>query len=131
MNIKRYLYLEQDSERKVTAKSFVSRQDAEKYASHRLHETIYDVLGPNYQIPPEHIDEEGNIAHSMSGVEIDSSKFGWSIWWNDIESARADIEEEIIEITPTEMKNLCFILNQENQQHTNVRTDSRSNNAQF
>ena len=52
MNIKRYLYLEQDSEREVTAKSFVSRQDAEKYASHRLHETIYDMLGPNYQIPP-------------------------------------------------------------------------------
>ena len=124
MNIKRYLYLEQDSDREVTAKNFVSRQDAENYASHRLHDTISDVLGPNYQIPPEHIDEEGNISHSMSGVEIDSSRFGWSIWWNDIESARAGIEEEIIELTPTEMQNMCFLLTQESQQSKTARSSN-------
>lgn len=124
MNIKRYLYLEQDSDREVTAKNFVSRQDAENYASRRLHDTISDVLGPNYQIPPEHIDEEGNISHSMSGVEIDSSRFGWSIWWNDIESARAGIEEEIIELTPTEMQNMCFLLTQESQQSKTARSSN-------
>lgn len=113
MNIIRYLYLEQDSDRAVSIRSFITRHDAENHASQRLLETVSEVLGQDYQIPPEPIDEEGNISHSVSGIEIDSSKFGWSIWWNNIESARGSIEEEIVELTPTEMLNLCFLANQE------------------
>ena len=67
---------------------FSTKEEAAAHAAQRLKETISASLGENYRIPPEHIDENGFIAHSASGVEISSSEWGWSLWWDNIESIR-------------------------------------------
>ena len=113
MNIKRYLYIEQDAEREVSVMIFSTKEEAAAHAAQRLKETISASLGENYRIPPEHIDENGFIAHSASGVEISSSEWGWSLWWDNIESIRATIEEQIIDLSPTEVLNLYYVQNHE------------------
>ena len=84
MNIKRYLYIEQDAERAVSVVTFSKKKEAAAHAAQCLKETIFKSLGKDYFIPPEHIDENGFIAHSASGVEINSSEWGWSLWWDNI-----------------------------------------------
>ena len=113
MNIKRYLYIEQDAERAISVIAFSTKEEATAHAAQRLKETISKSLWKDYLIPPEHIDENGFIAHSASGVEISSSEWGWSLWWDYIESARATIEEQTIDLSQTEILNLYYVQNHE------------------
>jgi len=113
MNIKRYLYIEQDAEWAASVMTFSAKEEAVAHAARRLKETVSKSLGENYLIPPEHFDENGFIAHNASGVEISSSEWGWSLWWDNIESARATIEEQIIDLSPTEVLNLYYVQNHE------------------
>jgi len=80
--------------------------DAVSFASRRLMETAADVLGEDYVIPPEHIDEGGNIFHSAGNVEIFSSDYDWAIWKDGNEAARASVEEQTIELSPEEMRRI-------------------------
>ena len=113
MNIKRYLYIEQDAERAVSVVPFSKKKEAAAHAAQCLKETIFKSLGKDYFIPPEHIDENGFIAHSASSVEINSSEWGWSLWWDNIESAHATIEEQTIDLSQTEILNLYYVQNHE------------------
>ena len=113
MNIKRFLYIEQDAERAVSVMTFSAKEEAATHAAQRLKETISTSLGENYLIPPEHFDENGFIAHNASGMEISSSEWGWSLWCDNIESARAAIEEQIIDLSSTEVLNLYYVQNHE------------------
>lgn len=113
MNIKRYLYIEQDAERAVPVVTFSKKKEAAAHAAQCLKDTIFKSLGKDYFIPPEHIDENGFIAHSASGVEISSSEWGWSLWWDNIESAHATIEEQTIDLSQTEILNLYYVQNHE------------------
>ncbi len=106
MNIISYLYIELNTDKTVTVKAFIARSEAVLYASQRLRETVSAVLGADYVIPEHHIDESGNIWHSAGEVEIYSSGYDWSLWRSGTEEARASVEEQIIELSHSEMLNL-------------------------
>ena len=106
MNIIRYLYVELNMDRAVLAKSFDSRPEAVSYAAQRLKASISEVLGADYVTPEDHIDEDGNIWYCDGDAEIYSSGYEWSIWKCGCETARASVEEQVIELSPAEMLSL-------------------------
>ncbi len=106
MNIIRYLYIELNSDKTVETRSFETKAEAVFYAGQRLRETVSAVLGADYIIPENHIDESGNIWHSNGGTEIYSSEYDWALWRDGSEEARASVEEKVIELSPAEMLSL-------------------------
>lgn len=109
MNIIRYLYVELNADKAVAARTFDTRHDAVSYASRRLKQTISEELGAAYEIPEDHVDDDGNIWHCAGNIEICSSGYEWSLWKDGVETSRASVEEQVIELSPSEILSLYGI----------------------
>lgn len=116
MKIKRFMYIETDIDCNNTVDFFLSLQEAQDYAKHQLTEAIKTLLGEDYQIPAEDVDEDGYIDHFPLGrkPEVSSMEWGWTVFDGISDTIRASIEEIEIVLTDEELEESHLVIDREN-----------------
>ena len=105
MQITRLLHIEQDENNYVAVRAFLSERAAIEYSQERIWEAIRNLLGENYTVPAEDIDEDGFIEHMKDEEEISSAEWAWYVYDGHDRSIRGYIETVDIEVEPEEIVN--------------------------
>ena len=93
----RYLYIDQDENNALHINTFLTEEFALACGMRRLQEAVQVLLGEDYSIPPEDVDEDGFIEHYGRREEVVSSPWGWHVFDGISETRRGYIEKINIE----------------------------------